>query len=162
MFPEVFTLIFNTVVALGGIIFAVAYGWSQYSKANKKSDDEYNDNREALITNLSERLEAERKISESIRSQLKTTLENMASQREHDMETIRLMQLELVEIKGRLATYESILQGRNPELEKTLANVSQMAILMPTFMAEVRSALNIKTGKYTEAILKANNKERKS
>jgi hypothetical protein len=63
------------------------------------------------------------------------------------------MTLELGELKGQLKTYESILQNRNPELEKTLANLNTLSLMAPVFMTEVRKALKIKTGKYTEAII---------
>lgn len=74
------------------------------------------------------------------------------------MAQIHQMTLEFGEMKGQLKTYEAIVQNRNPELEKTLVNLNSMAVMVPTFIAEVRTALKIKTGKYTKALTESNAK----
>ncbi len=141
---EFFLFNFNTLVAIGGIIFAVAYAWEKFRAGGGKAQEEYDKSREDLITRLNEQLEAQRQINDSIREQLKTTVAQLHQ-----------MTLELGEMKGQLKTYEAILQNRNPELEKTLANLNSLAVMSPVFMSEVRSALKIKGNKYTEAIIES-------
>lgn len=138
----------NTILTIGGLISLVAYLVSQYRNGGKKATDEYNKGREELIKRLNEQLEAQRQINTSVSEQLKTALSQLQA-----------LTLELGEMKGQLKTYEAILQNRNPELEKTLANINSMAVILPQFMVEVRRALNIRKGKYTEATLKENASE---
>lgn len=144
---DFFDFSFNTLVAVGGIIFAVAYAWEKFRAGGGKAQEEYTQSREDLVTRLNEQLDAQRQINDSIKEQLKEAVAQ-----------IHQMTLEFGEMKGQLKTYEAILQNRNPELEKTLVNLNSMAVMVPTFIAEVRTALKIKTGKYTKALTESNAK----
>lgn len=141
MASDFFSFNSNTLVLIGSMALGAATIWQNFRKGRSQVDAQVVQAREELIALQKEQLEAERDRTKTLKE------ENLEMSRQ-----LNALTLELGELKGRLATFEAVLQGRSPELDKTLNNLNDLAVILPPFIGEVRAALKIKPRPYTASI----------
>ncbi|MGI8484089.1 MAG: hypothetical protein ACR2OU_07485, partial [Thermomicrobiales bacterium] len=118
--PDFFPVNFNTLIALGGIIFALSYTVKQYRMGGKQASLD-------LIVQLQEQLKAQQEINASIKEAHMHQLAQLQEQLKMQQEQINTLSGAVGVLQGeknaneqKLKEYLEIIGNRNPDLEKTL------------------------------------------
>ncbi len=118
----------DTLLGIGGIIFATAYAWERLRSGGKQADAD-------LIVSLTNNLKAQKEINDTLNDQMK----QLQGQ-------ILLLQQQVGKLQGineandkKTKEYIEIIANRNPELEKTLTQIEELIRQVVPFMDDVRS-----------------------
>lgn len=117
----------DSVIAIGLILSALAYLWSQLRQGNWKADKD-------LITTLTEQLKAQKEINDSLRDQM----QEMQRQVNALTEQIGILKGEKSANDQKIKEYLQIIANRNPELEATLKQLEELIRQVVPFMKDVR------------------------
>lgn len=118
----------DTLLGIGGIIFAIAYAWERLRSGGKQADAD-------LIVSLTNNLKAQKEINDTLTDQMKKLQDQILS-----------LQQQVGKLQGineandkKTKEYIEIIANRNPELEKTLTEIEELIRQVVPFMDDVRA-----------------------
>lgn len=136
--PLTFDQITQGVITIGGIVFAVGYGYKQLTSGGKKADTD-------LISTLTQQIDAQKAINQSQQDQFKHQREELHVQLHNQQEQINKLTLEIGKLQGektandqKIKEYLQLIANRNPELEDTLKALESLIRDVVPFMEEVK------------------------
>ncbi len=132
---NIFPLNFNTLIAIGGVIFSISYAVEKFRSGGYKAEQDNADAREHLITQLNEQLKAQKEINDSLRDQMLA----MQGQVNNLTQQLGVLQGENNANDQKIKEYLQIIANRNPELEQTLTQLDALIRQVIPFMADVKN-----------------------
>lgn len=128
----------DTLLGIGGVIFATAYAWERLRSGGKQADAD-------LIVALTNNLKAQKEINDAMTDQMaKMQIEHTAQMAKMQEQILNLQQ-QVGKLQGineandkKVKEYLELIANRNPELENTMLKIEELIRQVVPFMGDVK------------------------
>ena len=135
--PSAFsTTTINAVLAIGVLCFGVGYAVERFFSGKRKRDDELDKQRTDLIETLTAQLDGQKEINATLKEQIA----ELQKQHQSIAEEVHHLKGLNEANEKKIQEYLQIISYRNPDLDKTLANISSVVKEVVPFMAEMKQS----------------------